>query len=129
MPFGLLLAIAIGGALGSVARHYVSTGVYHVTGPAFPFGILAVNVIGGLVMGIVVELGALKLNYSPEIRAFLTTGVLARYRAPDRTGRLAGQRGLCRGLGGAVCRRAVRRPLAGARLRMSTTAEVHEEEA
>ena len=76
MPFGLLLAIAIGGALGSVARHYVSTGVYHVTGPAFPYGILAVNVIGGLVMGIVVELGALKLNYSPEIRAFLTTGIL-----------------------------------------------------
>src|SRR6266550_6746466 len=76
MPFGLLLAIAIGGALGSVARHYVSTGIYHVTGPAFPFGILAVNVIGGLVMGIVVELGALKLNYSPEMRAFLTTGIL-----------------------------------------------------
>ena len=76
MPFGLLLAIAIGGALGSLARHYVSTGVYHVTGPAFPYGILAVNVIGGLVMGIVVELGALKLNYSPEMRAFLTTGIL-----------------------------------------------------
>ena len=35
-----------------------------------------VNVIGGLVMGIVVELGALKLNYSPEMRAFLTTGIL-----------------------------------------------------
>ena len=32
--------------------------------------------IGGLVMGIVVELGALKLNYSPEMRAFLTTGIL-----------------------------------------------------
>src|SRR5437763_16944810 len=76
MPFGLLLSIAIGGALGSVARHYVSTGVYHVTGPAFPFGILAVNVIGGLGMGIVDELGQLKLDYSPGVRAFLTTGIL-----------------------------------------------------
>ena len=37
---------------------------------------LGVNVIGGLIMGIVVELGALKLNYSPETRAFLTTGIL-----------------------------------------------------
>ena len=76
MQFSILLAIAIGGAFGSIARHYVSTGIYNATGPAFPYGILAVNVIGGLVMGIVVELGALKLNYSPEIRAFLTTGIL-----------------------------------------------------
>ncbi len=76
MQFGILLSIAIGGALGSVARHYVSTGIYNVTGAAFPYGILAVNVMGGLIMGIIVELGALKLNYSPEIRAFLTTGIL-----------------------------------------------------
>ena len=76
MQFGILLSIALGGAFGSVARHYVSTGIYNATGAAFPFGILGVNVIGGLVMGIVVELGALKLNYTPEIRAFLTTGIL-----------------------------------------------------
>jgi len=76
MQFGVLLAIALGGAFGSIARHYVSTGIYNATGAAFPFGILGVNVIGGLIMGIVVELGALKLNYSPEIRAFLTTGIL-----------------------------------------------------
>src|SRR5258705_7847754 len=76
MQCGLLGLMGGGGAGGSLARHYVSTGVYHMTGPAFPYGILAVNVIGGLVMGIVVELGALKLSYSPEIRAFLTTGIL-----------------------------------------------------
>src|SRR5258708_33308926 len=76
MQFGILMAIAIGGAFGSVARHYLSTGIYNVTGAGFPYGILAVNVMGGLVMGIVVELGALKLNYSPEMRAFLTTGIL-----------------------------------------------------
>ena len=76
MQFGILLAIAIGGAVGSIGRHYVSTGIYDATGTGFPYGILGVNVIGGLIMGIVVELGALKLNYSPEIRAFLTTGIL-----------------------------------------------------
>jgi fluoride exporter len=76
MQFGILLFIALGGAFGSIARHYVSTGIYNATGAAFPFGILGVNVIGGLIMGIVVELGALKLNYSPEMRAFLTTGIL-----------------------------------------------------
>jgi fluoride exporter len=76
MQLGILLFIALGGAFGSIARHYVSTGIYNATGAAFPFGILGVNVIGGLIMGIVVELGALKLNYSPEMRAFLTTGIL-----------------------------------------------------
>lgn len=76
MQFGILLAVAIGGAVGSIARHYLSTGIYNVTGATFPYGILSVNVMGGLIMGIVVELGALKLNYSPEMRAFLTTGIL-----------------------------------------------------
>jgi CrcB protein len=76
MQLGLILAIAIGGAAGSLARHYLSAGIYHVTGSAFPYGILVVNVLGGLVMGIIVELGALKLNYSLEMRAFLTTGIL-----------------------------------------------------
>ena len=76
MQWGLLLAVAMGGALGSLARHFLSTGIYHLTGTAFPWGIFVVNVLGGFVMGLVVELGALKLNYSLEMRAFLTTGIL-----------------------------------------------------
>jgi fluoride exporter len=76
MQWGLLLAIAIGGALGSLARHFLSAGIYNVTGTTFPWGIFVVNVLGGFVMGLIVELGALKLNYSAEMRAFLTTGVL-----------------------------------------------------
>lgn len=76
MQWGLLLAIGLGGALGSLARHFVSTGIYSVTGTAFPWGIFAANVLGGFIMGLIVELGALKLNYSLEMRAFLTTGIL-----------------------------------------------------
>ncbi len=76
MPWGLLLAIAVGGALGSLARYFLSSGIYSVTGDAFPSGILIVNVLGGFLMGLIVELGALKLSYSPEMRALLTTGIL-----------------------------------------------------
>ncbi len=76
MSLGLLIAIALGGALGSLARHFVSAGIYGVTGTAFPWGIFVVNVAGGFLMGLIVELGALKMNYSPELRAFLTTGIL-----------------------------------------------------
>lgn len=72
----IFIAIAVGGGLGALARHFLSSGIYSATGDGFPWGILAVNVLGGLAMGLIVELGALKLSYSPEARAFLTTGVL-----------------------------------------------------
>ena len=76
MQMGILLAIAVGGGLGSLGRHFLSSSIYQATGNGFPYGILVVNILGGLIMGIVVQLGALKLNYSPEVRAFLTTGIL-----------------------------------------------------
>jgi len=47
-----LLAIAAGGALGSVMRYLVSTGVYAVAGRGFPYGTLTVNVAGSLAMGL-----------------------------------------------------------------------------
>ena len=72
----ILLAIAVGGGLGSLARHYLSTFIYALTGTAFPWGIFVVNVLGGFTMGLIVELSALKLNIGPELRAFLTTGIL-----------------------------------------------------
>jgi CrcB protein len=76
MQPNVLLAIAIGGGLGSLARHYVSTFVYGFADGKFPWGILTVNILGGFAMGLIVELSALKLNISPELRAFLTTGLL-----------------------------------------------------
>jgi CrcB protein len=76
MQMNIVLAIGIGGGLGSLARHYLSNAIYQFTGPAFPWGILIVNVLGGFAMGLIVELSALKLNLSPELRAFLTTGIL-----------------------------------------------------
>jgi CrcB protein len=76
MGIGVLLAIALGGALGALARHSLSSTIYELTGPGFPWGIFAVNILGGLMMGLIVELSALKLSLTPETRAFLTTGVL-----------------------------------------------------
>lgn len=73
---GTLIAIAAGGALGSLARYALSSQITHWIGPGFPWGILIVNVIGCFAMGVIAELGALTLNLSPEMRAFLTTGLL-----------------------------------------------------
>ena len=47
-----VLAIAIGGAIGSVLRFWMANGVYALAGRGFPYGTLAVNVLGSLLMGI-----------------------------------------------------------------------------
>ena len=45
------LWIALGGALGSVARFWLAIGVALFAGEAFPWGILIVNVLGSFVIG------------------------------------------------------------------------------
>lgn len=71
-----IVAIALGGALGSVGRFLVAGWVGRVLGINFPWGTLAVNVVGGLVMGLLVGVMAQAWSVSPAIRAFLTVGVL-----------------------------------------------------
>jgi CrcB protein len=72
----ILVAIALGGGIGALGRHFLSVAVALVLGSAFPWGIFVVNILGGFLMGVIVETGALKLDYSHETRAFLTTGLL-----------------------------------------------------
>jgi len=48
-----LLLIAIGGAIGSVARYLFSTLVLRATGSLFPFGTFAVNTVGCFVFGVI----------------------------------------------------------------------------
>jgi CrcB protein len=79
MPLGVLLAIAAGGAVGSLLRYFVAAQVQSAVSPGFPWGIFVVNITGGFIMGVIVELGALKMSFTPELRAFLTVGILGGY--------------------------------------------------
>jgi CrcB protein len=76
MTPSLLLAIAVGGAAGSVGRYLLSAAVTQVAGAAWPWGTLAVNAIGGLAIGVIAETLALRWQGGPELRAFLVTGIL-----------------------------------------------------
>jgi CrcB protein len=49
--FPIYLAIAAGGALGTVARYFLSGVVAHVFGETFPWGTLIINVTGSFVIG------------------------------------------------------------------------------
>ena len=51
-----VLLVALGGSLGAIARYGVSTAVYRLTDPSFPWGTLAVNLIGSFVIGVLAEL-------------------------------------------------------------------------
>ena len=75
---GVILSVGVGGGLGALIRYFVA-GWVQPQGSDFNWGIFAVNISGGLMMGLIVEASALKLNLSPELRAFLTTGILGGY--------------------------------------------------
>ena len=79
MQWGVVLMVALGGALGSLVRYFMAGAVQPAWWPGFPFGIFVVNITGGLAMGLITGLAALKLNLTPEMRAFLTTGILGGY--------------------------------------------------
>jgi len=79
MKSAILLAVGAGGAIGSMARYLIAGWVQSPAWTGFPYGIFIVNVTGGFIMGVFTEAMALKFNVSPEVRAFLTTGVLGGY--------------------------------------------------
>jgi len=71
----LILAVAAGGALGSVARYLVGIGSTKLFGLAFPWGTLLINIVGSFLIGAFVELFALKWDLPQEARVFLTVGI------------------------------------------------------
>ena len=73
-----LLAIASGGALGAVLRFWVSSGIYSLLGREFPYGTLAVNFIGSLLIGFL-SLFLVERVVSSEWRAALIIGFLGAF--------------------------------------------------
>jgi fluoride exporter len=73
---GKVLLVGVGGFLGSIARYLVSGYIQDRTGEIFPFGTLAVNVIGCFVIGGLSELAEARAFLSSETRALVVIGVL-----------------------------------------------------
>ncbi len=73
------LAIATGGAVGALLRFWMSNGIYALLGRSFPFGTLAVNVLGSLLMGFLYVLLIDKLSLGPHWRAALLIGLLGAF--------------------------------------------------
>ena len=71
------LAVAAGGALGSMARHGMNILVGHLLERAMPYATAAVNVIGSLVIGfLAARIATGRLHWSHELRTFVFVGIL-----------------------------------------------------
>ncbi len=75
---GSATLVFLGAGIGGVVRFLVGLAALRLVGAAFPWGTLAINIVGSCLMGIVV--GALAFRPEAEwiqpVRLFLTTGVL-----------------------------------------------------
>lgn len=75
-----LVVIAFGGALGSIMRFLVSTGIYQWLGRGFPYGTLTVNVVGSFLMGLLAEaLISQRVTIALDYRAAILVGFMGAF--------------------------------------------------
>jgi CrcB protein len=69
-----LIQVAIGGAIGAIARYMTNIGLLRLIGPGFPWGTLTVNVVGSFLMGLAWVL--LDVRGAMRFAPLVMTGVL-----------------------------------------------------
>ena len=74
---GAWVAVAAGGAIGSLVRFWLTGVMTDLTGPRFPWGTLLINVLGSFVIGLVagITLIPARVAVHPDLRIFLMTGI------------------------------------------------------
>ncbi|HMN81189.1 MAG TPA: fluoride efflux transporter CrcB [Burkholderiaceae bacterium] len=73
------LVVFVGAGLGGMLRHAVNAVAPRLVGLSFPYGTLAINISGSLVMGLLAGYFATKHDPGQVWRLFLTTGVMGGY--------------------------------------------------
>ena len=73
------LFIAIGGALGSIARYWVGTTLAERMGTRFPYGTLVVNISACLIIGFSLELLNRHVEIQPSWRFLIPIGFIGAY--------------------------------------------------
>lgn len=72
----VVLAAAMGGAIGAVGRYLMVGQISRLAGAEFPYGTLTVNIVGSFCLGLLAEYISLRWTPSEEMRVFLIAGVL-----------------------------------------------------
>jgi CrcB protein len=71
-----IIYVGIGGFIGAVIRYIVTMQSAKMINSNIPLGTLIVNVVGGFLIGIIMELSISTDLISPNLRLFLTTGIM-----------------------------------------------------
>lgn len=72
-----VIYVALGGALGSVLRYFLGTWTQSLSKSIdFPYGTLAVNLLGCFAIGFLSQLAESRGAFTPESRAFMFIGIL-----------------------------------------------------
>lgn len=79
LNYALYGLIALGGALGALARYFFSNWITNKSSFIFPWGTFSVNVLGCFILGFIYVLGTEKLMINASIRTFLTVGFLGAF--------------------------------------------------
>jgi CrcB protein len=66
--------VIIGSAIGGGLRYWLSNAVYKYLPVTFPYGTLAVNIIGSLILGLIVFVFDEKELLNNQLKIFLTIG-------------------------------------------------------
>ncbi len=75
MPWGGIVSVGAGAAIGAWLRWWLGV-VLNPLFPTLPLGTLTANLVGGLLMGVAMELLTRHTFVSPEARLLITTGFL-----------------------------------------------------
>lgn len=71
-----VMAVALGGAFGAVSRYLITMWIYGDSSPDFPYGTMAVNFIGCLLIGILAGFFVKHPEYPMFVKLFFITGLL-----------------------------------------------------
>ncbi|MER9351364.1 fluoride efflux transporter CrcB [Mesorhizobium sp. M0239] len=70
-----LFLVVVGGGIGAGIRHLTNIGALRLVGPSYPWGTMAINVIGSFAMGLFIA-SMMRRGGSNEVRLFVATGIL-----------------------------------------------------
>jgi CrcB protein len=73
------LLIALGGALGSIARYWVGSTVGGRMGTRFPYGTFVINITACLIIGFTLTYLSERIEFNPALRYLIPIGFIGAY--------------------------------------------------
>jgi CrcB protein len=73
------LAVAVGGALGAVARYYLGGSALSRVAVPFPTATFVINVTGSFILGFFLTLATERMNVNPHLRLAVAVGFVGAY--------------------------------------------------